>query len=418
MTRPSQNSLVLDGEDVKIRLLAERIETQSVVHVDWLRFTCYLRNAETPSVDLIFPSFAMNVWDDDFRKAQINRVLASIPDGDFLPAAQALELAGKVATALGDDFQVSAEIRKGHDFYKSRWSIERNGHECGWVGFLTSGKNPKQAAQARTLHVNLYGTACTFARHGWTDRLASLIEEVKGDITRCDLALDFFDGFEGGLDQVAQDYRSGLCNVGGRKLKCNMVGDWINGRERSFYMGSKEAGKQTNVYEKGHQLFGADSDSKWVRVELRYGNKLRVLPVDMLRRPSDFFAGASDWHALMLTRADAIPSPERIKAMSRLALETVQAEVNRSVRWAMDVAGPTISAAFRYFGDGFLALCEHKKPPARLARFSGAELAQAFQVAEQRVHQSSDLGSPFFLSDRDCPHFLHINPSNAGPAFS
>lgn len=418
MTRPSQNPLVLDGEDVKARLLAERIETRSVVHVDWVRFTTYLRNADTPSADLLFPSPDLCAWDDDFRKAQLTRVLASVPDGDFAPAAQAFELAGKVAATLGDDFAVSLEIRKGHDFYKSRWSIERNGVECGWVGFLTSGKNPKQAAQARTLHVNLYGAACTFAASGWMDRLAILIEDVKGDITRCDLALDFFEGFEGGLDQVTEDYKAGLCNVGGRKLKCNMVGDWINGRERSFYMGSKEAGKQTNVYEKGHQLFGADSDSKWVRVELRYGNKLRVLSADMLRRPADFFAGASDWHALMLTRADAIPSPERIKTMNRLALETVQAEVSRSIRWAMDIAGPSIAAAFQYLGDGFLALCENKKLPGRLARFSPAELAQAFQIAEQRIHQPSGAGAPFFLSDQDHPHFLHVNPSNAGPAFS
>lgn len=417
MTRPSKNALVLDGEDIKARLLAERVESRSVVHVDWVRFTTYLRNADTPAVDLLFPTADVSVWDDDYRKAQLNRVLASLPDGDFSPAAQAYELAGKVCAALGDDFTVALEVRKGHDFYKSRWSIERNGFECGWVGFLTSGKNPKQAAQARTLHVNLYGAGCTFAAHGWTDRLAALIEEVKGDITRCDLALDFFDGFEGGLDQVTEDYRAGLCNVGGRQLTCNMVGDWMNGRARSFYMGSKEAGKQTNVYEKGHMLFGADSDSKWVRVELRYGNKLRVLSPDMLRRPADFFAGASDWHALMLTRADAIPSPQPIKTMSRLELETVQAEVNRSIRWAMEVAGPTIAAAFRYFGDGFLALCENKKLPARLARFSHDELIRAFSTAESRVQSCIDQGEPFFLSDRDISHHLYFKPSNAGPAF-
>jgi len=155
MTRPAQNPLVLDGEDVKARLLAERIQTRSVVHVDWVRFTTYLRNADTPSADLLFPSSDLCAWDDDFRKAQLNRVLASVPDGDFAPAAQAFELAGKVAATLGDDFLVALEVRKGHDFYKNRWSIERNGFECGWVGFLTSSKNPKQAAQARTLHVNL-----------------------------------------------------------------------------------------------------------------------------------------------------------------------------------------------------------------------------------------------------------------------
>lgn len=65
-----------------------------------------------------------------------------------------------------------------------------------------------------------------------------------------------------------------------------MIGDWSANPQdgRSFYFGSKEAGKQTNAYEKGHQLFGFEAGSKWLRIELRYGNKLRVLPVDMVRR--------------------------------------------------------------------------------------------------------------------------------------
>ena len=54
------------------------------------------------------------------------------------------------------------------------------------------------------------------------------------------------------------------------------------------------------MYEKGHQLFGPESGSNWLRVELRYGNKLRVLSSDILRNPSNYFAGASPWHASML----------------------------------------------------------------------------------------------------------------------
>jgi len=170
---------------------------------------------------------------------------------------------------LGADFGVVSEVRKGHDFYRHRWSIERNGQEVGWVGYLSSGDSPRQLSQARTIHVNLYGSACTFADHGWTDRMATLIDLRDGDITRCDLALDFFDGMAGGLDQVIEDFKAGLCDVAGKRLKCNMVGDWMNGRERSFYMGSKEAGKQTNVYEKGTSCLVLMSGNPWLRVELR-----------------------------------------------------------------------------------------------------------------------------------------------------
>lgn len=375
MTRPT--ALVLDGNEVKLRLQAERDASGSVVHVDWVRFTTIRRNAPFTHVDRVFP-LSTSIWDEGYRMQRITEVLKSIPDPDFDASAQALELAERVCGILGSDFTVAPELRKGHDFYKHRWSIERHGSEVGWVGFLSSGDSPRQQAQARTIHVNLYGAACTFADGGWNLRLADLIDETRADVTRCDLALDFFDGMSGGMDRVLADYKAGLTDVAGRRLKCNMVGDWANGSARSFYIGSKEAGKQTNLYEKGDQLFGVDADSPWMRAELRYGNKLRELPSDMLRRPADFFAGASDWHAALLREAAAECHPEPVRTNGRLALETVRAEVVRNLRWAIETAAPTIAAAFQFLGDEFLELCTNKKLPGRLRKFSRDELRAAF----------------------------------------
>jgi phage replication initiation protein len=384
MTRPAKSSLVLDGSEIKFRLMAERVASKTPVHIDWLRFTVLRRNNPAPSVDTLFPR-SSSIWDDNYREREFARVLAELPDEDFGAAAQARDLGVEVCEALGTDYAVAAEVRKGHDFYKFRWSIERNGVECGWVGFLSSSDSPKQQAQARTLHVNLFGAACTFAAHGWNDRLAQLVDERHGDITRCDLALDFFDGLPGGLDSIVDDYKSGACDSGGKRLKSNCVGDWLNGKERSLYFGSKEAGKQTNCYEKGHQLFGVESGSEWLRIELRYGNKLRVLGSDMLRRPADFFAGASDWHALMLTKADAIALPQAVSTTGRLALETVEAEVTRNVRWAFQTAAPTIAAAWQFLGDEFLELVSGTKLPGRLKKFKTEELRAAFGAAFYRV---------------------------------
>lgn len=398
MTRPASSALVLDGEDIKARLMAERTATKCPVHVDWLRFTVYTRNI-LPSEDVLFPAplqasdMACGTREDKGGRFRLLRsTLDALQGGDLTVAAQAWELAEDVAERLGEGFTLAADVRKGHDFYKHRWSIERNGSEVGWVGFGTSSSSPRQQAQARTLHVNLYGAACTFAEHGWGERMAALIDTRQADITRCDLALDFFDGMPGGVDQVVEDYKAGLCDSGGKRLKCNMVGDWINGKERSFYMGSKEAGKQTNVYEKGHQLFGADSGSEWLRVELRYGNKLRVLPSDMLRNPADFFAGASEWHALMLTRADAVATPEPVKTAGRLALETVQAEVHRNLKWGFEVAKATIAAAFKFAPDyeAFKALVSNAKLPGRLSKFNADELAQAYEATFNRFVSPGD----------------------------
>lgn len=399
MTRPAKSSaaLVLDGSEVKARLLAERIASKSVVHVDWVRFTCLLRNAPAPALDDLFPppaaGFAPSIWDADYRACELRKVLLSLPDADFAASAQAKDLAVEVAQALGADYVVAPEVRKGHDFYRFRWSIERNGIECGWVGYLSSGDSPRQHSQARTIHCNLYGAACTFAAHGWNDRIASIIEARDGDMTRCDLALDYFDGFVGGLDRVLEDYKTGLCDSGGKRLKCNMVGDWANGHARSFYMGSKEAGKQTNIYEKGDQLFGVEAESKWLRIELRYGNKLRVLSPEMLRRPADFFAGASDWHAAMLLEANAIATPEPVKTTGRLALETVEAEVTRSLRWFRDVAAPSCAAAIEFLGfDELVSMVSDQKLPGRLQKFSLPEIRRAFSPAFNRVTQVAGVG--------------------------
>lgn len=378
MTKAAKSSLVLDGNEVKIRLVAERIATNAMVHIDWVRFTVSRRNVDTPGPELLFPpKAATNVWDENYRLAKLHAELASLQGADFDAAAQAWELAETVADGLGRDFVVNPERRKGHDFYKYRFSIEREGSECGWVGFLTSSTSPRQQAQGKTIHVNLYGSACTFASENWRDRIADIVEKNKGTITRCDLALDFFDGIAGGMDRVKDEHKAGMCNVGGVRPKPNWLGNWTDGNSRSFYFGSKEAGKQTNVYEKGDQLFGVDACSPWIRVEVRYGNKLRDLPVEMLRRPSDFFAGSSDWHAQMLREASDIFEAETVRCRGRLAVETVSAEVSRMARWFLNTCAPTAAKLWDHAGDGFLNFVQSGTVPRRLRGFKPAEVSNA-----------------------------------------
>jgi len=210
--------------------------------------------------------------------------------------------------------------------------------------------------------------------------MADLMEETAAVMTRIDLALDFFSGKPGGLDRVRDDWHAGLMDVNGNRPKPLTHGPWVEGgRGRSFYFGSKEAGKQTNVYEKGVQLFGVKDATNWERVELRYGNKLRVLPIDALRRPDDFFAGASDWHMNALREYGRLKSPgEKIKTKPRQAIETVRAEVSRCVRWLTDTAAPSLALAFEYLGDEqFLELVTNRKKPGRLQKFTNSEISGA-----------------------------------------
>lgn len=400
MTRPALSALVVSGSEIKYRLEAERTETGSFVHVDWLRFTVYRRNAlSIGDCDVVWepppPVTLDNFWDPARRQRHFVSLLRDLDGADvFAAGVEASELAREVCEVLGPDFVSATEPGKGHDFYKYRLSILRNEVEVGWVGFLASGDSPKQTAQSKTLHVNLYGMACTFGAAGWRERMADLIDRRKGDITRADLALDYFDGLDGGLDGVLREYQSGAMDVQGKRLKCNMLGDWANGAERSFYFGSKEAGKQTNVYEKGHQLFGVKEANPWVRIELRYGNKLRILSTDLLRRPADFFGGASDWHALKLAQAGQTITPQKIPREQRLPMETVNAEVTRNLRWALTTAGPTIAAAFQFLGSEFLQLCTASRLPGRLAKFSPSEVKAAFERVSATVLPTGDF-SPY-----------------------
>lgn len=394
MTRPSKNSLVLDGSQVKIRLQAERTAMRSVVHIDWVRFTVQRRLCPVPELDSLFPPPKTGNVHDETAHQQLVSIYLQSHEVDHGVSVQALELAQQAAECLGPDFQVCPEVRKGHDFYRFRFSIEREGHECGWVGFLASGDSPRQKAQSKTIHCNLFGMACTFAAPGWNHRLADMVEQHDAEITRADLALDFFDGLPGGLDGVVTDYKAGLLNSGGKRLKCNMVGDWANGQERSFYFGSKQAGKQTNVYEKGHQLFGVEAGNPWTRIELRYGNKLRVLETDILRRPTDFFAGASQWHADAVAQLDALCEPEPVKTASPLQIQTVQAEVTRVMRWAQNTAAPTMAVLFKHLGDEFLDFVTTTKLPGRLQKFSSAELGAAFNRASSIFNASDARPAP------------------------
>ena len=104
---------------------------------------------------------------------------------------------------------------------------------------------------------------------------------------------------------------------------------------RSYYIGSRQAGKQTNIYEKGLKEFGHKSGNPWLRFELRYGNQRRLLSTDMLRRPADFFAGASDWHFSILKEANAQATPENLPVEKPLPVQTIEAEVERNARWGL-----------------------------------------------------------------------------------
>lgn len=149
--RPYWSAIVVDGDVVKLRLLAERQDSKTPVHVDWVRFSVIRRNVAALSIDTLFPlpkNLAMDIRNPTYRDhdasvydssyllqdAARRMPLDDQTDEEFIVGNEAFELAERVATALGKAFTVFSEPKKGIDFYRFRWSIELNGQEVGWVG--------------------------------------------------------------------------------------------------------------------------------------------------------------------------------------------------------------------------------------------------------------------------------------------
>lgn len=424
------NALVFDGGEVKFRLEAERKASTSLIHLDWLRFTVFLRNV-VPTFDSL-PDWKPGASGEleRYKSSVALRMLGEdrgMSGYDYLPfetqtviirsalegferdredsqfkaaASQAYDLAREVATVLGQEFTVNTILKPGQDFYKYRYSIERNGHESAWVGFLAAGNGKSKGSQDQSIHVNVQGHACTFAEHGWREKMADCIDMHDGRITRVDLALDMFDGLSYDFGLLRQDYKDGAFKVRGKNPACKFDGDWGNDSARSLYIGSRTSGKITNIYEKGDQLFGVKAGSRWVRAELRYGDQLRVLPSDILRNPDTFFSGASDWHQALLDTAGASVVSQSLKTTPVLEQQTVVAEVYRNLKWLRDSASSTVRAALRFMD--FDTLTEFLNPdcqklPGRLEKFKTSELQNGFNaVIESFKTVGGSTASPVF----------------------
>lgn len=398
------NVLVIDGGEVKFRLEAERQASTSLIHIDWLRFTVFVRNV-VPTFETL-PDWRLDAgskWERHLNKVEFGSAAfdylsapaqslvirstletfeADRRESSFQAvASQAFDLAREVAKNLGAEFVVNTSLKPGQDFYKYRIAIERHGHECAWVGFLASGNGKSKGSQDQTIHVNIQGHACTFAAYGWREKMAASIKLHAGRITRCDLALDLFDGLGYSFGRLLDDYKAGVFKVRGKNPACALAGDWCNDCARSLYIGSRASGKITNIYEKGDALFGIKAMSKWIRAELRYGDQLRVLECDILTNPDSYFAGASEWHEALLAQAGATVNALPIRTTPTLEKQTVAAEVTRNLRWLRDSAAATVSAALKYMDyDSLIQFLNPDSPkvPGRLSKFKPSELVGAY----------------------------------------
>jgi len=136
--------------------------------------------------------------------------------------------------------------------------------------------------------LQLTGRGCSMVTD-WP-ALQAMLEDLGATLTRVDVAVDFLEGEYTVDDAVAMVESDGFTN-GGRRPSTQVAGDWLDRVQgRTLYVGKAANGKTLRVYEKGRQL--GDLDSDWVRYEVQFGNRDRVIPYDVLTCPDRFFAGA------------------------------------------------------------------------------------------------------------------------------
>lgn len=122
------------------------------------------------------------------------------------------------------------------------------------------------------------------------DALHGLLAQANAKVTRLDLA---FDTEELAIRDCLKAYRGGEFGSGGKQPSCSVAGDWIDhqGAGRTLYVGKSRNGKLCRCYEKGKQL--GDKDSKWLRLEVQFGARDRVIPLEALRFSDAVFSGAN-----------------------------------------------------------------------------------------------------------------------------
>lgn len=358
------------GQHVKFTL--EQIERTNPgrVRLDWLRFTVPLDavvKAEPALVDVTFLQTLDQPGRDLVRKANSTEV-------EVYTTSHAVANAGarQLVELLGC-LDVGQSLR-GMDFYSARTELLFAGECVGHV--LAGGKSTNQAG---TVHFNLWGSAMLVIPLDRLNALKSFIEQSGGRITRADLSLDVWSGLD--VKDVELDYTLGMFDVRGKRPGQRNIGSWTLQHSRTFEVGSRATGKLCRVYEKGDQLFGPEANSDWVRVEVEFRDNHRVIDLDILSRPADFFAGAYPFCDRLLDEQEIGYTPAAIRTIPELADKTAEAKVSRLVRWVKTTAAPSIVAMFDLGGDLLAEIIdsERHRTPRRLLGVDPSQLRASFE---------------------------------------
>lgn len=209
--------------------------------------------------------------------------------------------------------------------------------------------------QRGTVLVSINGQGCRrIASFGLVRAWA---EPLQARITRLDIAADDHDGHSLRVSDAIKAWRDGAFTLGGRPPKARLVDDLGSGDGKTFYVGSREAGKLCRVYDKGAQL--GDPASRWVRGEVELHAKDRVIPWDAVTQPARYLAGSFPFFSFLSLVQERIRT---IKKATEITIEALR-------RWVKSAAGKSINALMEHYeGDLGVVVSSVRRDglPARL----------------------------------------------------
>ena len=175
-------------------------------------------------------------------------------------------------------FGLRANRYRGHLNYEHSWEL---GNAFGIFAYGGS-------SVGGTAFFSISSKGCT-ATKNWS-AVYDLLEELKANITRLDLAHDDLLGIHD--IQIALDFykREAFGSTHGRPPKAKLIDDFNSGTGKTFYVGNRKNGKVLRVYEKGKQL--GDPNSPWVRWELELHNSSYYIPNIAIKFPGYYLAGS------------------------------------------------------------------------------------------------------------------------------
>lgn len=263
-------------------------------------------------------------------------------------AAEALE---GLYGPLGDSLRLNQRPR-GWMGYERSYDVVVAGVP---MGLAASGGH----AQKDWTYVSLTGEGLEWASYfGGVDRLPSLAADLTlFEVRRADLALTVADGSIT-HESVMAAYEAGGFSLGRRPPKLSQILPAEPTDGRTIYVGDRKGSKYLRAYEKGYQLIQSGKlprgcthvndapISQMYRLEVEYKPVDAPLPLDLIERRDQYFAGAYPYLQQVMG-IDPEPwfmkPPERAAMTLESTLANIRHQYGKALFTALMVHGGSIT---------------------------------------------------------------------------